>query len=172
MLLHLVWVDSLLLFSQLIVKCKLMLQKEKLEPVARISLFARKDKIMGNVNENHEACQYSSEYATLPFFHLDLESDQSFTYAVPVHATEFPTIQSTSANSTRYQTLFCFLPPPQPLTYLKQRLVTFFYWGFHPYPFSPLKKYFLYLMGKKVFYSLGQIKQPCQPSSLCYFPIL
>lgn len=33
-----------------------MLQKEKLEPVARISLFARKDKIMGNVNENHEAC--------------------------------------------------------------------------------------------------------------------
>lgn len=56
MLLHLLWVDSLLLFSSLIVKCKLLLQKEKLEPVARISLSAEKDKIVVNVNENHEAC--------------------------------------------------------------------------------------------------------------------
>lgn len=38
------------------VECKLLLQKEKLEPVARISLSARNDKIVVNVNENHEAC--------------------------------------------------------------------------------------------------------------------
>lgn len=56
MLLHLLWVDSLLLFSYLIKECKLLLQKERLEQVARISLSAGKDKILVNVNENHEAC--------------------------------------------------------------------------------------------------------------------
>lgn len=53
----------------------MLLQKEKLEPVAIISLSAGKDKIVVNVNENHEACYYFSEYVTLPFCYLDLESD-------------------------------------------------------------------------------------------------
>lgn len=34
----------------------MLLQKEKLKSEARISLSARKDKIVVNVNENHEAC--------------------------------------------------------------------------------------------------------------------
>lgn len=167
MLLHLLWVDSLLLFSQLITEYKLLLQKEKLKPEARISLSARRDKIVVNVNEKHEACQYFSEYATLPFFSLDLESDQSLTCAVPIHATEFCTLQSKSTNSTWYQTSFCFLPSPQPLTYLKQSLVTFFYWGFHPYPFPLLKKYVLYLMEKKK-YSIQLVRQNTHVSHQIY----
>lgn len=39
-----------------ITEYKLLLQKEKLKSIARISLSAGKAKIVVNVNENHEAC--------------------------------------------------------------------------------------------------------------------